>query len=269
VATRTWQQDNSVMVHVPSGAFWRGSTEGDGAAEGHERPQRLITLEGYIIDQHEVTNAQFAAFLNQSEEPIQETVWLDAPSKAIRIHLVQGTWLPDEGYEHHPVVEVTWHGANAYCRWAGKRLPTEAEWEKAARGLDKRVYPWGNEFDGNKLNFCDVNCEIEERRAANWDDGYARTAPVGSYPEGASPYGALDMAGSVWEWVADRYREDYYALSPAINPQGPIIGPERVHRGGAWDSNERYARTAMRNPARPSHHGPSLGFRCAYSGPEL
>lgn len=257
------------MVHVPRGAFWRGSTEGDSAAEQREKPQRLITLDAFYIDQYEVTNAQFARFLNQAEEPIPETVWLGAQSEAIHVHRVEDKWLPDEGYERHPVVEVTWHGADAYCRWAGKRLPTEAEWEKAARGLDKRVYPWGNEFDGTKLNFCDVNCEIEAQRATNWDDRYARTAPGGSYLKGASPYGALDMAGNVWEWVADRYRDDYYALSPAIDPQGPTIELERVYRGGAWDSKARYARAAQRNPARPLYHGPTLGFRCAYSGPEL
>ena len=266
--TQFWEADRSTLVFVPAGAFWMGSREGDPAVEAHEKPQHLVTLDSYFIDQYEVTNAQFASFMNAAGDGTQERLWLAIETATVRIHRQNGIWQPDEGYERHPVAEASWYGAEAYCRWAGKRLPTEAEWEKAARGPDRRIYPWGNEFDGTRLNFCDVNCERTEWRNANWSDGYAQTAPVDSYPDGQSPYGAFNMAGNVWEWVADRYAPDYYARSPQIAPQGPSTGDLRIHRGGSWDSTEWFVRTAYRYPALPAHHAPTVGFRCALSGPE-
>jgi formylglycine-generating enzyme required for sulfatase activity len=148
-----------------------------------------------------------------------------------------------------------------YCQWVGAQLPSEAQWEKAARGPERRIYPWGNEFDGTLSNHCDVNCEYDQREAA-YDDGYARLAPVGSYPGGVSAYGVLDMAGNAWEWVVDWYHEEYYASSPRENPLGPDTGDSKAVRGGSWYTRSRGVRTANRFHSEPAPRYELLGFRC-------
>ena len=229
-------QDQSLMVEVPAGSFLRGSRAGEGADD--ERPQKRIHLDGFHIDQHEVTVAQYRKCV-----------------------LAGGCTAPDAGMycnwgesdrEDHPVNYVEWEQARKYCKWAGKRLPTEAEWEKAARGTDGRTYPWGSEA---------ASCERAVMIKGVDGCGKDRTWPVGSKsPKGDSPYGAQDMAGNVREWVSDWYGEDYYASSPERNPQGPSSGDERVVRGGSWVNDD--ARAACRDSFTPTNRNGSVGFRC-------
>jgi serine/threonine-protein kinase len=260
------------MVHVPAGAFWMGSSSAEiadavaacVAAGGSgdlcrrsfsaEVPRHEITLDAFWIDRTEVTNAQYRKCVEAGicEEPA--TCDWGTPT------------YNDSAKADHPVVCVTWNQARTYCQWAGKRLPTEAEWEKAARGTDGLVFPWGDTFDGRLVNFCDLNCE-SERRNEDWDDGHASTAPVGSYAEGQSPYGAWDMAGNVWEWVSDWYDGYYYAGSPASNPPGPDTGTEKVARGGSWYGLWSYARAATRRGHQPSDRGSIFGTRCVTASP--
>jgi formylglycine-generating enzyme required for sulfatase activity len=253
---------SSDMVHVPAGEFIMGSSDAevDSALAlcnevrsdclriwlEDERPQHAVYLDAFYIDRTEVTNAQYRKGA--------EAGVCNVPSNT--------AYYDKADYAQHPVVSVSWNDADAYCRWAGKRLPTEAEWEKAARGTDGLIYPWGNTFDGTKLNFADKNTSFDWSDS-NWDDGYADTAPVGSYPDGASPYGALDMAGNVAEWVADRHDSSYYAASPESNPKGPASGSARVIRGGSWHINGALVRAAVRSWHRPDLSLSHVGFRCA------
>ena len=245
------------MVYVPAGTFWMGSDESDPDADYYEKPQHEVYLDAFWIDRTEVTNGQY-------RQCVQAGACSPPQSSG---SITRDSYYGDASFEDYPVIKVDWEQANAYCEWAGARLPTEAEWEKAARGMDRHIYPWGDTFDGNLVNFCDVNCEFAHKDAA-WDDSHADTAPVGNYPSGASPYGALDMAGNVWEWVADRFAEDYYATSPERNPQGPNSGDPRVLRGGSWNNIQRNVRAAYRFLYLPSIASYNVGFRCARSGSE-
>jgi formylglycine-generating enzyme required for sulfatase activity/predicted Ser/Thr protein kinase len=267
------------MVHVPAGGFIMGSSDADvdnALAVCEEvyntcqrgwfedgQPQHTVYLDAFYIDKTEVTTAQFVRFLNEQGNQEEGGVpWLDIGGEDCPIIESGGQYESKSGYSDHPVVEVSWYGARAYCQWAGKRLPTEAEWEKAARGTDGQGYPWGNAFDGSKLNFCDKNCS-PGWKDASVDDGYTGTAPVDIYPAGASPYGALDMAGNVWEWVADWYDRGYYTSSPESNPKGPASGSGRIVRGGSWRDNGALVRADCRAWLGPDYTGPSGGFRCA------
>ncbi len=237
--------DGAEMVFVPPGEFLMGSAAGEGYDD--ERPQHTVYLEAFLIDKTEVSNSQY-----------QRCVDVGACQ--------QSKYFGDSVYNNagQPVVGVSWEDARAYCAWVGQRLPTEAEWEKAARGTGGRIYPWGNEFDGNRLNYCDSNCPSDQKDVGV-SDGYALTSPVGSYPAGASPYGILDMAGNVWEWVADWYDENYYISSPSSNPAGPGAGNNRVLRGGSWDDNPDYVRSGARGWYSPDARFGDFGFRCARS----
>jgi formylglycine-generating enzyme required for sulfatase activity/tRNA A-37 threonylcarbamoyl transferase component Bud32 len=256
-ATQTRRQDGMVMLYVPAGEFLMGSANSDGDAWEDEKPQHTVYLDSFWIDKTEVTNAQY-----------RECVLVGActaPSNSGSYS--HDSYYGNSAYDNYPVIYVNWNQAKAYCTWAGARLPTEAEWEKAARGTDGRTYPWGDTFDGSKLNFCDQNCAFDWKDT-NANDGYADTAPIGSYPAGASPYGALDLAGNVWEWVNDWYDAGYYGRSPAVNPLGPASGSSRVLRGGSWSSIGRVVRAAKRFGGDPSGSFNFVGFRCARSGAE-
>ena len=244
VQTMAWEKDNSVMVYVPAGEFIMGSGEADA-----ERPVHTVYLDAFYIDRYEVTNAQFAQFLNERGNQEEGGVtWLDIENKDCLITQSGGQYQPKSGYEDPPVVTVSWYGARAYCQWAGKRLPTEAEWEKACRGTDGRTYPWGE----------GINCDHAQYGICGGE-----TVPVGSKPKGVSPYGALDMAGNVEEWVADWYDSDYYSQSPERNPPGPNSGTFRVFRGGSWVLADWFARCARRSRDDPEDRWFLMGFRCA------
>ena len=260
------------MVFVPAGEFIMGSPEGEGL--DNEHPQRTVYLDAFYIGKYEVTNRQFSQFVDatgyttDAETAGWGWAWTGEDWKeveGVNWRHPQGPDSSIEGKMDHPIVQVSWNDANAYCQWAGVRLPTEAEWEKAARGTDGREYPWGNSApDGSKLNYCDVNCELGWKDSSV-DDGYTDTAPVGRYETGKSPYGAYDMAGNVWEWVADWYDADYYSKAPGRNPQGPDSGEKRVLRGGSWFGYKGDARCADRYGGVPDVRISYFGFRAAAS----
>jgi len=235
------QSEELDMVLIPAGEFLMGSTDG----YPEEEPVHKVYLDDYYIDKYEVTNEEFCQFLNKEGNQVEDgDFWLNIYRRVCLIECINGKYQPEPGYENHPVVCVNWYGVRAYARWAGKRLPTEAEWEKAARGglVVGKKYPWGDEDpDGSQCNFADKKTSFFSAlwwRSKAADDGYRMTAPVGTYsPNG---YGLYDMAGNVWEWVSDWYHNDddnYYACSSYKNPQGPGSGSWRVCRGGSWGSD--------------------------------
>jgi len=257
-----------VMVYVPGGTFQMGSSKAEidtafeqceqdlGSGEcsrsmfENESPPHAVTLDSYWIDQTEVTNTQYRKCV--------EAGACDAPKFCIE---GEPTY-DDESKADHPVVRVDWDGANAYCEWAGARLPTEAEWEYAARGEQGNTYPWGNTFDGERLNFCDASCKYDWKNT-DWDNGYEMTAPVKSFEEGASWCKALNLAGNVSEWVNDWYQEEYYAVSPESNPPGPETGDFKVLRGGSKYNRASSMRSANRHRNIPRYTTDYRGFRCA------
>jgi formylglycine-generating enzyme required for sulfatase activity/predicted Ser/Thr protein kinase len=255
--TRAFAPDNAPMVFVPAGEFLMGSSDADRDASSDEKPQHTVYLDAFWIDKYEVTNALYKKCVDAGK------CSRSSESKSY----TRSSYYGNASFDNYPVIYISWNDANAYCAWAGKYLPTEAEWEKAARGADARIYPWGNQWDvrtTRRLNFSDKNDPTGPSDEVA-DDGYADTAPVGSYPSGTSPYGTLDMAGNVWEWVADWYGENYYASSPRNNPKGPSSGSARVVRGGAWSSVGYYVRAAYRYRLAPTASSYYVGFRCARS----
>jgi serine/threonine-protein kinase len=224
----------AAMIFVPAGEFTMGSND-----YGSEEPPHTVYLDAFWIDKYEVTNTLYKKCVDAGK---------CQPPLLVKSY-TRDSYYGDLQYDNYPVIYVSWNAASAYCAWAGKRLPTEAEWEKTARGTDGRTFPWGNTFDKNLLN--------------SSEGGKGNTTTVGSYPAGASPYGVLDMAGNVCEWVADWYDSNYYANSPRNNPRGPTSGQYKVLRGGAWDDFQSGARAAYRNSYVPDTRFNSVGFRCA------
>ena len=258
-----WEADGAEMVFVPPGEFVRGSRDGEmdlalrlclqnrGTCTRQrfedEGPQRRVYLDGFYIDRQEVTNARYRKCVSSDacRPPLNDS------------SRMRSQYYDDPRYADYPVIYVSWQDADDYCRWVGKRLPSEAEWEKAARGTEDRRWPWGDRWDPKRLN--------------SWVAGPHDTTRVGSYPQGASPYGAMDMAGNVWEWVADWYEYDHYARAPDRNPRGPPHGKTRVLRGGSWISDSQYTRTTYRFQRPPDYRTANFGFRCAssWSSPAL
>ena len=227
------------MVFVPAGEFIMGSPEGEGNDDEH--PLRTVYLDAFYIGKYEVTNAEYKECVDARA--------CDPPSPTSSSS--HDSYYGSPVYDDYPVINVSWYDAKAYCDWKGVRLPTEAEWEKAARGTDGRKYPWGNEFDSYKCN--------------TYEPDVGDTTEVGSFPDGASPYGAYDMAGNVEEWVADWYDADYYGKATARNPQGPDSGVGRVWRGGSWLYRQLNARCAYRDWCPPDFRNFDVGFRVAAS----
>jgi len=243
----TAADDRAEMVQIPGGVFTMGSNDGP----EDERPAHQLNVAAFEIDKVPVTNARFAEFLQVAgTRSVRGEKLYDFDDPDARIHRQVNRWVADQGYETHPVVEASWPGARDYCAWRGKRLPTEAEWEKAARGTDGRKYPWGSTApDRSRAQF-----------AARFND----TAPADAFLAGASPYGVLDMAGNTWEWISSAYRPyPYDANDGRENLQS---GPVRATRGGGHDSpaaeitTTQRGRYLSRNPLAGHHN---IGFRCA------
>ncbi len=268
------EQDGMEMVFIPAGHFGMGSAETDENASPDEKPQREVYLDAFWIDRTEVTNTMFARFINEtafqtraetkgSSIVYQAPSWSEVPGTDW--NHPQGPESNTLGLQDHPVVNVSWEDAAAYCEWAGRRLPTEAEWEKAARGPDENLYPWGEKpLRQTYLNYADLHTGFSWYSRKD-NDGYKFTAPVGAYPEGSSFYGVFDMAGNVWEWVSDWYDRAAYSRASSSNPTGPAYGTERVLRGGSWMSDLWSVRSANRSRYLPETTRPFVGFRCAKS----
>ena len=246
-------KDNAALVLIPAGQFLMGSDpENDPDWWGAEGPMHRVALDDFWVYQTEVTNAMYQLCAEEKA----------CPKPEYSHSATRDEYYGSSTYDQYPVIQVSWVHATSYCRWAGGRLPTEAEWEKSARGTDSRLFPWGNlSPSGEYLNFCDSNCTASHKDNS-YDDGYRDTAPVGSYPHGVSPYGVLDVAGNVWEWTRDWFDETYYQISPQENPLGPASGTTRVVRGGSWFNPDSGVRTVARASYEPDLYFESVGFRC-------
>lgn len=243
--------DEMEMVYVPEGTFLMGSDFNlDPLAETDEIPQRLVRLDRFWIDRTEVTNAQFSEFLNSNGNRFEGGVeWINLNDTNVKIELNDLTYSPKAGFSNHPVNLVSWHGAEAYCEWVGGALPSEAQWEYAARGSNGNIFPWGNQ---------EPTCNLAQFGGCG---GLIEVSSLS--PEGDSWVGAADMSGNVWEWVVDWYDEGYYENGSTNEPTGPSSGTEKVLRGGGWYRVEPiYFRSANRFKRSPIDSDVLTGFRC-------
>jgi len=276
------------MIFIPAGEFQMGISEAqirkmqrdnpglEASWFDDVKPIHTVYLNAFYIDKYEVTNQQYAKFLNEYEKntaavnrlPVSRLIDLD--DESCLIERSAGVYQPKTGYENHPVIMVSWYGAAAYAQFNGKRLPTEAEWEKAARGgLVGKRYPWGDELNHDYANYFGIGGRDK------WDG----TSPVGSFP--ANGYGLHDMTGNVWEWCADRYASNYYNSSPKKQPVGPgvpvlfvdndftRVKGDRVCRGGSWDDDPGFLDVAHRYKHYPAYKLAQLGFRCVLSASKI
>ncbi len=231
-------KDGAPMMLVPAGEFTMGSEEGD----DDEQPVHRVYLDSFYLDTFEVTNERFAKFVAAiGSEPPWGFAGAETPVR----------------YADHPVRWVTWLEATGYCLWAGKRLPTEAEWEKAARGLDGRLYPWGHDSP------------TPVHAVFGLKEGAETVAPIGDRDKGASPYGVHDLAGNLYEWVSDWYDDAYYTATPMVNPHGPTEGTAKGQRGGSYINSPYRLRATFRTKGDPAEQDPHVGFRCAQDAPPL
>lgn len=227
-------RDSTPMVLIPAGEFLMGSENGD---QEKKNPMHSVYLDAFYIDKFEVTIGQYEKFLRSAKRKTPR-YWEQ---------------VDPNGPRDHPVIGVDWEDAQAYCEWVGKHLPTEAEWEKAAKGSDGRIYPWGNESPtANHGNF---------EQCCEWK-GYKSLAEVTLHEEGKSPYGVYNMTGNVREWTRDWYDAEYYSKSPPSNPRGPESGVERVIRGGSWASSDEYLQVTNRDREQPNFQSATIGIRC-------
>lgn len=268
----TWTRDadGMVMVFVPAGEFQMGSSKdlvlaakdlcnqsyGEGGNPAvcryqsfvDEYPDHTVSLSSFWLDRTEVSNGQYRLCVAASD--CQPPLELGSFSR--------DSYYDSLDFEAYPVINLTEAMAAEYCAWVGGRLPTEAEWAYAARGPESLIFPWGNEFDPTRLNYCDASCPgISD---PDYDDGYPDTSPVGSFPEGASWVGALDLSGNVREWVSDYY--GFYSMDPAVDPQGPEEGDAKVSRGGSWYDPFFNLRSNNRGSNTLDYYRHKLGFRC-------
>lgn len=250
-------QTGSRMILIPEGIFRMGEDESDSR---DRQPSHLVRLDAYYIDETEVTNGEYAQCVaaGACEPP--------ASSNAT----FHESYFGDPAFDDYPVIFVRWYDAEAFCQWREARLPSEAEWEKAA-GFDpiesiRYLYPWGDAFDSTRLNFCDKNCP-RDFRDGSADDGHQDTAPVGSYADGHSPFGIYDMSGNVMEWVSDWYDPRFYRDSTDTNPLGPVEGQFKTIRGGSWLSPAEDTVVTARDSFDPLVARTNLGFRCAMTPP--
>ncbi len=263
------EKDAMQQIYIPAGEFIMGSEDEDakktkeGGVAWPEIPEHEVYLDGYWIDKYEISNSQYKLCVDEGicVPPFYPVTFMGIEYYAN----------PD--YSNYPVTYVDWYLARDYCEWAGRRLPTEAEWEKAARGVGGEKYTWGNEpISNERANFCDGNCP-KSHADINFDDGYAEPAPVGSYPAGASPYGIMDMAGNVWEWTSTIPQPYPYDLldgreEPDLREGEDVEfgdGPKRGWRGGTWANGTWWLRVSVRYGSVPGYWHNSLGFRCAAS----
>jgi len=238
-------KDGAPMVLIPEGSFPMGVPQGDRDGGRDEYPRHDVFVDAFYIDKFEVTNGRYFEYVKAAQHRIPQN-----PKNPAR-NLWQGDNIT-ESLIDRPVINVDWFDAAAYCAWAGKRLPTEAEWEKAAKGTTDRRFPWGN------VEPTDRHVNFNQR----WM-GEKTLMPVGSYEAGKSPFGVYDMAGNVWEWVNDWYDSRYYEKSPAKNPAGPETGTKKVIRGAGWLNETPTIRIFTRVDSDPTIRNESTGFRCA------